>query len=144
MTRTLSILAVICALLIQFPAIAIAGEPSEGPDKAAEKFYAEYLVLVKADKETTTWMAKSKLVTPAFKKYYAKQMSPKNESVESDPVLEAQDTPTSPFKAGKTVIKGDKATVSLSAKFDRDIDKVDVDMVLKDGVWLVDMVRVGK
>jgi len=142
MARTLSILAVIFALFIHVPAIA--GKAPEGPGKAAEEFYAEYLVLVNANKETTSWIAKSKLVTTEFKKYYAKQMSPKNDSVESDPVLQAQDTPTSPFKAGKTVIKDNKATVILTAKFDKDTDKVSVQMALKDGVWLVDMVRPGK
>jgi len=142
MTRTVSILAVIFALFIHVPAIA---DEAPDPGKAAEKFYAEYLVLVNANKETTSWMAKSKLVTTEFKKYYAKQMSPKNgDAVEVDPVLQAQDTPTSPFKAGKTVINGNKATVSLTAKFDRDTDHIAVQMVLKDGVWLVDMVRAGK
>ncbi|MGB8356479.1 MAG: hypothetical protein WCD79_21450, partial [Chthoniobacteraceae bacterium] len=135
--------AVIATLFVH--CLAVAGEPPEGPGKAAEKFYAEYLVLVNANKATTPWIAKSKLVTAAFKKYYAKEMSPKNgDPVESDPVLQAQDVPTSPFKAGKVVIKENKATVSLSAKFDNDTDNVSVQMVLKDGVWLVDMVRAGK
>ena len=143
MPRLLSLLAVISAFLIHGPAIA--AEPSDGPGKAAEKFYAGYLAVLNAGKDTKSWVAHSKLVTPDFKKFYAKQMSPKNdEAVDSDPVLQAQDTPTSPFKAGKPVIKDNKATVTLTAKFGKDTGKVSVQMMPKDGIWLVDTVRASK
>jgi hypothetical protein len=143
MTRFLSILAVIAALFIPIPAFA--GAPADGPDKAAEKFYAGYLAVLTPDKDTVSWVAKSKLVTADFKKYYAKQMSPKNEdALDVDPIILAQDVPTKPFKAGEPVIKGNKATVVLTAKFGVDTGKVSVQMVLADGVWLVDSIRAVK
>jgi len=122
-----------------------AGAPSDSPDKAAEKFYAGYLAVLNANKDTVSWVAKSKVVTADFKKSYAKVMSPKgNESIDVEPVLQAQDTPTTPFKAGKPMIKGNKATVILTARFGVDTGKVSVRMVLANGLWLVDSVRSTK
>ena len=143
MVRLRSILTLISVLLIHIPVIA--GEPSEGPGKAAEKFYAGYVALVEANKETQSWVAKSKLVTADFKKFYLKKMSPKGgEAIDCDPVLQAQDVPTTPFKAGKPAIKDNRATVILTAKFGSDTGKVSVQMVLTDGVWLVDRVQASK
>ena len=143
MVRLRSILTLISVLLIHIPVIA--GEPSEGPGKAAEKFYASYLALVNANKDTMSWVANSKLVTTNFKKFYLKKMTPKEgDVIDCDPILQAQDVPTSPYKAEKPTIKDNKATVILTAKFGSDTGKVIVQMVLASGVWLVDMVRPGK
>jgi hypothetical protein len=143
MNRFISVFAVVFTLLVHIPAIA--GEPSDGPGKAAEKFYAGYVALLDANKDTKSWVAKSKLVTADFKKSYVKKMSPKEgDALDSDPVLQAQDVPTSPFKAGKPTIKDNKATVILSAKFGSDTGRVNVQLVLTEGVWLVDRVQAGK
>lgn len=142
MNRFFSLLAAIAVLLIQNPAIA--GEPANGPGKTAEQFYAGYLILVNAEKDTMSWVAKSQLATKNFKKFYAKQMH--SESVEVDPVLQAQDTPTTPFKAIKTTIdgQGSKATVVLDAKYSNETEKLSIGMVRTDGVWQVDSVSTVK
>jgi hypothetical protein len=100
LNRFLPILAAICVLVIQTPGIA--SQASIGPAKTAEHFYAGYLVLMNAQEDPQPWVAKSSMVTIHFKGWYAKQIS--NQSVEADPVIEAQDTPTTPFKAIKTTI----------------------------------------
>jgi hypothetical protein len=133
MSRHAIRLIVLAFLWISLPAIA--AEPAEGPDKAAEKFYAGYVALVEANKDTKSWIAESKTVTPAFKKAYAKAMSA--EFVDTDPVLQAQDIPSMPFKAGKPKIKDGKATLKLAA----DGIKVSVQMALVEDAWLVDAVR---
>ena len=142
MNRSISILAAITVLFIQNAAIA--GQASIGPAKTAEQFYAGYLALVKTEKDTRSWVAKSNIVTAHFKRWYAKQMSDK--SVEADPVLEAQDTPTTPFKAIKTTIdgQGSKATVIVTAKYSDETEKLSIRMVRTDGVWQVDSVSAVK
>ena len=142
MNRLIIILAAIFALFIQSPAIA--GESSGDPGKAAEQFYAGYLVLVNAEKDTRAWVSKSDLVTKNFKKSYARQMAA--ESVEVDPVLQAQDTPTSKFKAVKATINSEesKATVILAAKYSDETDRLTVNMVRQNGVWRVDSVSAAK
>jgi len=140
MNRLITILAAIAVLFVQIPAIA--GEPSSGPANTAEQFYAGYLVLVNAEKDTMSCVADSKLVTRNFKRWYAKQMS--TESVEVDPVLEAQDTPTTPFKAIKSTIQGTTATVILRATYSKETEKLNVHTVQSNGVWQVDAVSAVK
>jgi len=140
MSGFLSILAVTFALCIRIHAIA--GEPSGCPGKSAEKFYAGYLALVDASKETNSFVAKSDLVTKNFKRTYAKKMSAG--SVDVDPVLQAQDTPNSPFKTIKTTMEGSEATVILTAKYADSTLKLAVRMVQMDGVWKVDSVNAAK
>ena len=122
----------------------IAADPADGPDKAAEKFYAGYVALAEKLKDTKSYVAKSKLASADFKKSYAKKMSAKESVGDGDPVMQAQDTPTNPYKAGKAVIKDNKATVILSAKFGDITGKVSVQMILKDGVWQVNAVNEAK
>jgi hypothetical protein len=136
MNRSIAILVAIFALFTSIAAIA-AGQSSD-PAKAAEQFYAGYLTLVNASKDTTSWVAKSHLVTANFKKSYAKKMSA--EDVDADPAIQAQDTPTSPFKATKTTIDGKKATVILTAKYANATHKLSVNMLLTNGVWQLDAV----
>ncbi len=102
----------------------------------AEKFYAGYVARVDANKDTKAWVAQSKEVTAKFKKTYAKAMGSKE--LDADPVLNAQDTPTKPFKAGKPEIKDGQATVVLTAYFDKDPHKVTAKLVKVDGAWLLD------
>ncbi len=140
MNRLASTLAAIAVLFIQNPAFA--GGPPNDPAKTAEQFYAGYLVLVNAEKDTMSWVNKSHFATRNFKRWYAKQMS--SESVEADPVLEAQDTPTTPFKAIKTMIQGTAATVILRAKYSNETQKLTVHMVQMNGVWQMDAVDSAK
>lgn len=142
MNRLITILAAIAVLLIQNPAIA--GEPSNGPGKTAEQFYAGYLVLVKAEKDTRSWVAKSQFATKNFKRWYAKQMD--SEAVDADVVLQANDTPTTPFKAIRTTIDADgaKATVILKTRYSNETEKLSIHMVRADGVWQLDSVGAVK
>ena len=130
-----------CLLLAVF-AWLFAAPPSfaaEEPGQVAEKFYAGYVAQVDANKDTKVWVAKSKLVTEKFKKAYAKAM--KAEDLDADPVLNAQDVPTKPFKAEKPEVKDDKATVVLTTTFGEEKHKVTAKLVKVDGVWLLDSVE---
>ena len=88
--------AVVASLFASLPSFA-ADEAAGDPGTVAEKFYAGYVAQVEANKDTKKWVAGSKLVTANFKKTYAKAMSAKE--VDADPVLNAQDVPSKPFKA---------------------------------------------
>lgn len=112
---------------------------AEEPSVVAEKFYAGYVAQVDANKDTKAWVAKSKQVTEKFKKAYAKAMNA--EEIDADPVLNAQDIPTKPFKAEKPEIKDDKATVVLTAAYGDHKHKVTAKLVKGDGVWLLDAVE---
>ena len=105
-------------------------------DKAAgvatEVFLAGYL---KAEGTNNDWIAQSKLVTPEFKAAFKKAMSAKEIAV--DPVLYAQDVPSSPFKAQSSKVKGDTASVVVTAKYGDKPYSLKVALVAKDGHWLV-------
>lgn len=105
----------------------------------AEKFYEGYVAQVEANKDTKKWVAGSKLVTANFKKAYAKAMNA--EEVDADPVLNAQDVPTKPFKAGKPEIKDSAATVVLVTSFGKEKHQVTARLVKVNGVWLLDSVK---
>lgn len=129
------------ALLLTIASVFIAphssaAEAGEGPDKVAEKFYAGYVATVDANKDTKAWVAKSALVTEKFKRAYARAMSA--EEVDADPVLNAQDIPSQPFKAEKPEIAGDMATVVVVSSFGESKHKLKVRLVKVDGSWLLD------
>ena len=129
-------------LLLALVALLLAAAPSfaaEEPGAVAEKFYAGYVSQVDSNKDTKEFVAKSKLVTEKFKKAYAKAMNA--EEIDADPVLNAQDIPSQPFKAEKPEIKDDKAKVVLGAAFGETKHKVTAKLVKVDGVWLLDAVE---
>jgi hypothetical protein len=128
------LLAVFAFLLTVLPSFA-----AEEPSAVAEKFYAGYVAQVDANKDTKAWVAKSKLVTGKFKKAYAKAMS--DEELDADPVLNAQDIPSKPFKVEELAIKNDNATVVLTAAFGDHKHKVTAKLLKVDGVWLLDAVE---
>ncbi|MEK7952382.1 hypothetical protein [Luteolibacter soli] len=128
----------VVSLVTALPSFA-ADAPADGPEKVAEKFYAGYVAQVEANKDTKVWVAASKLVTPKFKKDYAKAMSA--EEVDADPVLNAQDVPTKPFKADKPEIKDAAATVVLTTSFGSEKHKVTATLRKVDGAWLLDAVK---
>ena len=102
-------------------------------EAAAEVFLAEY---IKADAKNVEWMAKSKLVTKEFKDAFKKEMTA--EEVDADPVLFAQDVPSTPFKAVSSTVKGKVAKVVVAAKFGEEPYRLRVTLVsTKDGEWLV-------
>ena len=112
-----------------------AGSPSE----VAEKFYAGYVSQVDEMKNTRKWVAASDLVTANFKKEYEKAMTA--ESVDADPVLNAQDVPSEPFKAEKTETKDAAATVVLVTSFGEGKHRITASLLKVDGVWLLDSVK---
>jgi len=118
------------------PMQVFAADAADGPEQVAEKFYAGYVAAVDANKDTKVWVAASKLVTAKFKKEYAKIMNA--EEVDADPVLNAQDIPSKPFKAEKAEINGDAATVVVISSFGEDKHKLKVKLIKSDGVWLLD------
>lgn len=135
MTSLPSLLLALCALV----PTSFSAQAADEPSAVAEKFYAGYVAEVDANKDTTVWVSKSKLATEKFKKAYAKAMN--SEDLDADPVLNAQDIPDKPFKAGKPVIKDDKATVVLNAGSGEYRHSVTVKLVKTDGVWLLDSVE---
>jgi hypothetical protein len=57
------------------------------------------------------------------------------------PVLNAQDVPSKPFKAGKPEIKENAATVVLTTAFGTEKHQVTAKLVKVKGVWLLDSVK---
>lgn len=142
--KLFKLLAVVCVVLVAspFPSPARAAETAKataGPGAVAESFYAGYIAVVEANKEASSFVAASNLVTEAFKKRYAKAM--RSMDVDVDPVLVAQYVPEAPFKAGKAVIKGDRATVVLTAAASAGKHQVTVTLVSVAGSWKIDSVR---
>ena len=127
------LLAVVVSWLVAMPAFAA---ESDGPGQVAEKFYAGYVATVDANKDTNVWVKQSKLVTAKFKAAYAKIMNA--EEVDADPVLNAQDIPSKPFKVEKEEINGDAATVVVASSFGEVKHKLQVKLIKVDGVWLLD------
>ncbi len=131
-----NIICLLALFVVSFSTLPVfAADPAESPGVVAEKFFAGYLAQMEADKDTQAWVANSTMASEDFKKAYKKAMSA--EEIEADAVLQAQDTPTSPFKAGEPDIKDAKATVALTAKFGDDAHKVNVQLVLQEGSWLI-------
>ena len=138
--KTLCLLiAVLASLFAPFPSLAADEAAAADPGAVAEKFYAGYVAQVEANKDTKKWVAGSKLVTPNFKKAYAKAMNA--EVVDADPVLNAQDVPSKPFKAGKPEIKDTTATVVLVTSFGKEKHQVTATLKKVDGAWLLDSVK---
>ena len=94
---------------------------------------------MEANKDTKAWVAGSKLVTANFKKVYAKAMNAKQ--VDADPVLNAQDVPSKPFKAGKPEIKDTTATVVLVTSYGKEKHQVTATLKKVEGAWLLDSVK---
>ena len=139
--KTIAVLLFSLAVLFSILPV-FAAEAADGPGVVAEKFFAGYLAQMEADKDTKTWVAKSKLASKEFKAAYKKAMSA--EEVEADAVTQAQDTPTSPFKAGEPAIKDTKATVTLTAKFGDEAHKVNVQLVQQEGAWLIQKITLAE
>ena len=139
MMKTLQfLLLLVVSLFTVLPSVA-ADPAADGPGQVAEKFYAGYVAQVEANKDTKVWVASSKLVTAKFKKDYAKAMS--DEELDADPVLNAQDVPTKPFKAEKPEIKDSTATVVLNTSFGSEKHKITATLQKVDGAWLLDAVK---
>jgi len=139
MMKTLRfLLLLVVSLFTVLPSVA-ADAAADGPGQVAEKFYAGYVAQVEANKDTKAWVASSKLVTAKFKKDYAKAMG--SEELDADPVLNAQDVPTKPFKAEKPEIKDATATVVLTTSFGSEKHKVTATLQKVDGAWLLNAVK---
>ncbi len=132
------LLTVVVSLFTLLPSHA-AEAAADDPGQVAEKFYAGYVAQVEANKDTKVWVANSKLVTAKFKKAYAKAMNA--EEVDADPVLNAQDVPSKPFKAEKPEIKDAAATVVLTTSFGTGKHQVTAKLLKVDGAWLLDSVK---
>lgn len=142
--RSRSLLITFCALLVATASLAPArsaddGKAATNPAAVAENFYARYVALVEAQKDTKAWVATSSLVTPNFKKTYAKVMG--SMEVDADPVLMAQYVPPGAFKAAKPDIKGDRASIVLTAGSGAEKHQVTVTLVNVKGSWRIDSVK---
>lgn len=134
------LLPVIAAVLAwQSPLHAADKADAVSPSEVAEKFYAGYVSRVDEMKDTRKWVAASDLVTANFKKEYEKAMSA--EFVDADPVLNAQDVPSKPFKAEKVETKDAAATVTLVTTFGEGKHRITAILIKVDGVWLLDSVK---
>lgn len=133
------LIAVLASLFASHPLLAADEAAAAAPGAVAEKFYAGYVAQVEANRDTKKWVAGSTLVTAGFKKSYAKAMNA--EEVDADPVLNAQDVPSKPFKAGKAEIKDTTATVVLTTSFGDQKHQVTAKLVKVSGAWLLDSVK---
>ena len=134
---------VVCSLSVLCLAGEARGATAQLDDKsagaAAEAFLAGY---IKADAKNVEWVAKTPLVTPEFKAAFKKARAA--ESVDADPVLFAQDVPSTPFKAESSKVKGDTAAVLVAAKFADKPHKLKVMLVAQGGHWLVSKTAAAK
>lgn len=127
---------IVCALVLS--CVSVPAETKAPPldgtsaGAAAEVFLAGY---IKADDKNSEWVAKTTLATPEFKAAFKKAMA--SEEVDADPVLFAQDVPSTPFKAESAQVKGGTATVIVTAKFGDTPFKLKVTLVAREGRWLV-------
>lgn len=129
-------------LLVLVPfACALASDLS-GPREVAQRFYDIYVHALVAQMNHPTNTASQRAVansddlTPAFKKAYAKMM--KQEYVDADPVICAQDYPDAGFKSGEAKITGEKASVVLSSRDPNFKHSFTVYLVKTDaGRWLI-------
>ncbi len=87
-------------------------EDSEEAVEVAQAFYDGYMKALNSSSDTVVYVKKSKLVTPAFKKAYAKFM----EEPDSDPIICGQDYPDKGFTAGKPIVKGTRARVTMNSR----------------------------
>lgn len=125
----------VCSLLLSCTATQPAAKTSldsESASTAAETFLAGY---IKSDAKNSDWVARTELATPGFKAAFKKAMA--STEVDADPVLFAQDVPSTRFKAESSQVKGDTATVLVAAKFGDKPYRLKVTLVAKDGHWLV-------
>jgi len=134
MKSLLVLLSLVISLFTTLPCPA--AEPAEDAGKAAEKFYAGYVAEVDANRDTKVWVAKSALATDKFKKAYAKVMN--SEEVDADPVLNAQDIPSQPFKVETIIVKDDSATVVIASSFGDEKHTLKVKLAKVGGAWLMD------
>lgn len=114
---------------------------TQDPADVAEKFFGGYIDKIESDQDAREWVAASDLVTSGFKRYYSRSM--RSESLESDPVLLAQDTPTQGFRAAKPSIDGKKAIVILTGKYGPDDHKLLVSLLLSAKGWQIEKVEKG-
>ena len=66
------------------------------------------------------------------------------EAVDADPVLLAQDVPSTPFKAESSKVTGDTATVLVAAEFAGKPHKLKVMLVAQGVHWLVSQTASAK
>jgi hypothetical protein len=109
------------------------------PITVAEGFLSRYVERIESDQEVREWVAASDLLTPRFKRYYARSM--RFESLDSDPVLLAQDTPTQGFRATMPSIDGKKAIIILTGKYGQDDHRLRVVLLLSVKGWQIDSVE---
>lgn len=139
--KTLRLLLPVIATILAWhsPLQAADKEAAGSPSEVAEKFYAGYVAQVDKMKDTEKWVAASDLVTANFKKAYEKAMNA--EFVDADPVLNAQDVPSEPFKAEKVETKDAAATVTLVTSFGEGKHRITATLLKVDGVWLLDSAK---
>jgi predicted lipid-binding transport protein (Tim44 family) len=133
----------LCGICLGAPAPAAAAAPdSKSAGTTAETFLAGYIPALNKSKNSG-FVGQSKLVTPEFKATFKKAMADKE--LESDPVIYAQDVPITPFKTASSKVKGDTATVVVTAKYNpKETSKLKVTLVAKNGAWLITRIQQAK
>jgi hypothetical protein len=131
----MTLLRFLALTLVLFTSSALAGE-APGPQDVAQNFYDAYMKTLCASGDVAAVISQSDDLTPTFKKSYAKMM--KQEYVDADPVICAQDYPDAGFKAGEAKITGDKAKVVMSSRDPSFTHSFTVYLVKTDaGRWLI-------
>ena len=122
--------------------------PKEDVEKVVESFYARYYreYLGKpakggADKNLLRWVNANPFVSDDFKKALRKAVVDARKEdpemgLDYDPILDAQDYPEKGYRARRTQISGNKATVAMEG-IDAPDFKVSVELVSLQGNWRI-------
>ena len=127
----------LAALGLFFASFALAADSKGTPGEVAQAFMDSYIADAnrggKSDPEKL--IQNSPYVTKGLKKAHAKVF--KQEVVDADPILNAQDFPDKGFKVTKVKIEGEKAQITYAAREEGWDQTIKAQMVLVKGQWLI-------
>lgn len=120
-----------------FATFAFAADAKGTPDEAAQAFMDSYFTYLNGDgkADAKKLIQESPYLTAELKKAYAKHMS--QETVDADPILNAQDFPDKGFKVAKTKVEGDKAQITYAPRQEGWEQTIKAQLVLVKGKWLI-------
>jgi len=129
-------------MLSLFPVLAGAQAPETEISNLVERFFKGYVQTDENNKSDYDWTRSNPALTRDFKRAYVKYFDQfrKQGSLDSDPILEAQDTPETPYKATSISSNGDRATVEVTtAGWPGHV--IRVGLVKTRGKWLINSIN---
>ncbi|MFO1436687.1 MAG: DUF3828 domain-containing protein [Verrucomicrobiaceae bacterium] len=120
-----------------FATFAFAADAKGTPDEVAQAFMDSYFKYLNGDDSTDPkkLIQDSPHLTAELKKAHAKYMN--QETVDADPILNAQDFPDKGFKVAKVKVEGEKAAITYAPRQEGWDQTIKAQMVLVKGKWLI-------